>query len=480
MNKKDELADMVDGFARTCDFEFDFEELLGYVWERMDKVDEDKVYDLAASSSYLFESWSDDAHSVFVPRRMFFQGAEFRITPTPEEVEGGYLFPGHRFMPFISRDIFPPDAWLVLPDGLAPRVRRVSMALPAAMNALVFYGGAQAGDYLATDHSANERRLAGKTKGKVEATVFDLQDFYAKCGFKPGDSLMLRVLDWLQGVYAVSHVPASQLMDLRHVRRWTEAMRGAYDDMQGELGTEGDCYEQFAIMLLLGSEDGECPLMKNPPLSIAAFFNSQEDIAIKPLGNRSVLCGVDEDPASRLPGSPDGDAQESDSELDGFFKLLGLPLSEGEAEAYMRGALYEGGASPDAVLARVCAGRSLYFRSAEDQETFHGLWCRLWEEIKATYLPKKDPYGITRAGLLALSDRCLAAVRELDRQGALDKVVHNPVFGEFSLATASLSSMLEVLNTVDGEPAIPSAKLAELVSGLTRTIEDVLKRLQER
>jgi hypothetical protein len=293
--KRNSLPELVDGFGKTADAEFGLDELLDFLEERVEKVDADEVYDLAASCSYLFESWRDPRVTSFIPRRMFFQGAEFRITPTREEVEGGFLFAGHRFMPFLARDVFPPDAWLVLPDGSAPHVRRIEIPSKLAMVALCLFGENQAWEYLATDDRANEFRT-----DTVSITAYDLSGFYARCGFKTGDSLMVRVLDWLQGVFSVSHVSASEPVDLQDARKWSRAMRAAYEDMQGELGLEGDCYEQFAVSLLLGEEDGAYPLMKNPPLSLAVFFNAQEDIVIKPLADRAVLCHVDDDPISEL------------------------------------------------------------------------------------------------------------------------------------------------------------------------------------
>lgn len=107
--KQDELAQLVDEFGRTADSVFELGAMLGFLEERTaKKVDEKEVFDLAASSIYLFESWAGLMSAKFIPRRRFFQGAEFRITPLKEEVEGGFLFPGHRFMPFICRISFPP------------------------------------------------------------------------------------------------------------------------------------------------------------------------------------------------------------------------------------------------------------------------------------------------------------------------------------------------------------------------------------
>lgn len=298
------------------------------------------------------------------------------------------------------------------------------------MNALCFFGREGALGYLASDEPGN----AGQSEA-VSVSVFDLRDFYLENHFKPGDSIMVKVLDWLQGVFSIAHAPAED--SLADTRDWTRAMRGAYERMQAELGAEGDCYEQFAIMMLLGAEDGRYPLMKQPPLSLAAFFNLQQDIVVKPLADRAVLCAADAEPEEKALldfFDLDDDGVEP-SMLDGYFKELGLSLSEGDAEAYMRDALFHGENNPDKVLDRVTAGRALFFKSADDQDMFHDLWLELWEDVELLYSETDDPFAETRSQLLSINDKCFAVVRELDKRGALGEVLKNPVFLRFGQLT---------------------------------------------
>jgi hypothetical protein len=472
--KRDDLPGLVDEFGRTSDSGFYLGELMDYLAESLGRVDENEVYGLAASCRFLFEVFEKPGVSKFLPRRMFFQGAEFRITPTTEEVEGGFLFPGHRFMPFVSRDVFPGDVWLVLPDGSAPHVREIELSMQRAIDALCFFGKTQAQEYLVADNPANEDRT-----DSVLVATFDLRDYFAGCGFRNGDSLMVRVLDWMQGVYSISHMPANQSVDLPDVRNWSVAMRDAYDQMQDELGIEGDCYEQFSVMMLLGKEVGAYPLMKAPPLSLAAFFNTQKDIVVKPLADRAVFCSEGDDPMAKMFASIFDDQEDEPGDLDRFFKELGLSISEDEAESYMLDALSRGKSSPDEVLARISAGRALYFKSADDQDIFHDLWQELWEDIGLFYDRELDTYAEVRSRLLELNDRCFAVIRGLDKQGSFAKVVQHPAFKDFNMLTASLSSLLILLNgpqdTIEKSPA----ELAATVDALVPVLEDVLQRLRE-
>ena len=46
----------------------------------------------------------------YVPAAQIFTGAEFLVTPDGWEIEQGILVPGHRFAPFMHRDVFPSEA----------------------------------------------------------------------------------------------------------------------------------------------------------------------------------------------------------------------------------------------------------------------------------------------------------------------------------------------------------------------------------
>ena len=59
----------------------------------------------------------DEEKGLFTPRHIFFAGTEFLIVPQPDEIEEGILIPGHRFLPFLARDIHPGDCRLTLADG---------------------------------------------------------------------------------------------------------------------------------------------------------------------------------------------------------------------------------------------------------------------------------------------------------------------------------------------------------------------------
>lgn len=477
--KRDDLPEIIDEFGRLAQSEFSLEELLCHVRSRGGEASEEDVYDIALTSDYLFEV--DSLNEIFVPRRAFFQGAQFNITPTKEEVQGGYLVPGHRLMPFVSREVFPADARIVLPDGSALLTRKVALPQAQVMPCLHFYGVADAIEYLLLDTESNLEQIRPPFDGDVEVTVFDLRDYFAASGFHPGDSLMLTVIDWLQGVCSVARVAkGGASLKSTATRKWIKSMQFALDDAIDVLGTEGDCYEQLALAMRNAQYDPECiSLTKAPPVSLAEYFNSQKEIAVKMVGERGLFWEVEEDPQEEAMLDALTHPSEPKSELDAFFQELGLSVSEDEAEAYMRDALYHGADNPNKVLGRVVAGRSLRFATAEDQESFHSLWNDLWNDVLQTYSKKSDPYGEVRSRFLVLNDKCLAAMRQLDARGTGIEIMDNPAFIEFSKLTGMIGSSLAVFNQPETFRERRSNPFEGMMEPLDSAIDDLIGRLQQ-
>jgi len=473
MSGKIQVPELIDNYARSAEGEFLFVDMLRHLRNQGCRAGEDEIYGRAADSEFLFAANRLD-EDAFVPRHVFFRGAQFRVTPLEEEVEGGFLVPGHRFMPFASREVFPADARLVLPDGSVARSRTVSVPQEMAMAVLRFYGDFHSLEYLILDYEENAEVLKPPYKNDVGMTVFDFRDYFSESGFQPGDSLMLSVVDWQTGVFSVSRVQASG--DFFSVQEWMGSMKLAFEDAMDELGPGADCYEQLSLAFYSAQDDPDCvPLASNPPLSIAAFFNRQEEITVKTVGENALFWEVDEDPETELVLEALSNPPRPGSELDAHFQQQGLSLSETEAEAYMRDALFRGCDKPDEVLARVASGRLLVFPSAGEQDDFHRLWGMLWEDVRKEYSKEGDVCAEARSRFLELNDRCLAVMRHLDRQGiGMEALLENPAFMEFNHLSAMIASMLELFNRPDEFGEVP-----DNVDAMVGTLGEALDQLIE-
>lgn len=483
MNKQ-MLFDMIQDFAAKKADAFDFEELAEYAAARVKGFyhdAEDRLWDLACRSDFLFEDDREHYSDRFMPRHAFFKGAEFRVKPLDEEVKGGYLVPGHRFMPFIERDVFPSEAGLKLPDGSMVPTCKIQLSVAEVDRFLLFFGQYGAVEYLLADDEENAQSLQPPYDGSVSVTVFDLKIFFDRCGFRAGDSLMLTVEDWLKGWLSLRHLPAKQEpLDFSETRDWTHALRLAFEEDCQTSELNHDCNEQMARMLWLAEANENSPAMlSNPPLSLAAFFNMQKDLTVQTAGQVSFFWPIDEPVESRMLNSMEEDIYaEAETELDAYFDLLGLSLSSDEAEAYMRDALARGERDSENALARVIQGRTLYFPTADDQQDFNRLWLELWEAVRTRYVPSKDPHRKMRAVFLDLNDQCLGVLRELDRNSPdPHAVLNNPATLQLGELSSMISSALLVCNQDDEDFEDFPLPLDAMARDLSAAIEELSQRL---
>jgi len=480
----EKFSDLIREFALTRSESFDFGALAEYVEKKVKRFDdaaEERLWDLACESDWLFKD-ERELPDRFIPRHVAFKGAEFRVTPLAEEVEGGFLVPGHRLMPYLSHEVFPGKVLLKLPDGSAVPTRQVQMPVAEVHRFLLFFGQFGAVDYLLSDSEVNELALLPPFDGAVAVTVFDLKPFFVQCGFKPGDSLMLTVEDWQKGVYSVLHVPVQKgAVDFAETHGWTQALRAGFGEALPDAGLDHDCNEQMARMLWLAECNEDAPsVLSNPPLSLAAFFNMQKDLTVQTSGQVSFFWPKDEPIESRMMNSLATGDLEPESELDAYFSLLGLSLNSDEAEAYMRDALARGCKKSDEVLARVIQGRVLHFPTAEEQKEFNSLWCELWDEVRGSYDPRNDSHREMRSVFLDLNDQCLGVLRELDRNLTdPSAILNNPAHLQMGELSGLIGSALLMCNQSGEPPEEFTMPLDEMVRDISAAISELSGQLNK-
>ncbi|MCK5845372.1 MAG: hypothetical protein KAG97_11735, partial [Victivallales bacterium] len=452
--KQGELQALVNGLGCKTGQDISFSDFHSRVRDAGVEIDEGALYELLTGSELLIES--NCKREMFSSRQRFFDGAQFRITPLADEVTKGYLVPGHRFMPFLSRTVFPADATLVLPDGSSVPTRPISLPLKQVLPFLHFFGSDGSSEYLILEKDENMESLLPPFEGTVELTVFDFHDYFESAGFQTGDSLMLTVSNWMDGVFEVQAVPADKRLDLAKNREWIRSVAQAFEPAMGELGTMGDCYEQLALTVRNAQESSElASLMINPPMSFADWFNQQKKWAVKSVGDRSLFWSVEDDPLEDFLMESMENPPEPESEMDAWLQKLGLSFSEEEVVAYMLDALFSEEERPDSVLARILEGRSLQFSSAEEQAKFHILWLAKWDEVRRTYSREEDSFAALRSRFLACNDRCLAILRQLDANGAGREIFQNPAFMELNKFSSIISGGLVLFNDLENKEASP-------------------------
>jgi len=482
--KKTDLYNLIREFAMKQRGRFNFDKLEKYVIRKEKGFEDfDRLFDLTCESEFLFEDDSDPIEDFFVPRHCFFQGAEFLIKPLPEEVKGGFLLPGHRFIPFVSREVFPAEVTLKLPDGSTSSTRCESFVGQEVMKYLLFFGEFGALTYLVAEDESNAAMFAPPYEQSVNISVFDMQAFYARCGFKSGDSLMLTVEDWLKGIFSVRHISAKgKAVDFALTRDWSDALLASYKELRNEDDLGYDCYEQAARMFWLAEMNEEAPsLITDPPLAFSAFFNMQKNLTIKTMGQLSFFWPKDETVEERMLDLMDNGGSLPESELDAFFQMLNLSVDSEVAEAYIRDALSRDENDMDAVLAHVVSGRTLCFPEKEAQQEFIRLWKDLWDEVREKHDPEKDTLREIRSVFLDLNDQCLRILRELDRNAAEPyDVIGNPDFMQLSELSAMIHQVLVMSINADVDAATAAAAMPMPLDEMRRNLSAVLEDLAVR
>lgn len=258
---------------------------------------------------------------------------------------------------------------------------------------------------------------------------------------------MLTIDDWECGACSVRVVPkVSEALDIQEVREWSDQLReaiGGVIDYYSSINS----VEQMAYMLSFACEDGGVSILKNPPISLASFFNAQKDISFPTVGNLSFFWSEELGAPLEYVMQEEDFYMETDSELGDCLKELGVSMEASTVEAYMRGALADRVDDPQRVLARVIEGRELIFHSLEDQQNFNRLWQELWDEVRSEYVQNDDEFQTLRERALCINDQGLALLRRLDRQeDQPDDFMQSPGFLKLSMAGSALEAALVVLN----------------------------------
>ncbi len=397
----------------------------------------------------------DCEQGLYSLRRTFFHAGKFLVSPTADEIRDGILFPGHRFMPFVSRDVFPAACRLKLPGKktVTCKCKAVSRQLNDILIYFSMFGVNGILEYLLTDHESNSRSLSQGPESKipVEVTVFNMKTVYKQFAFQPGDALLLTVDDWTDGCFSVAHVPHSDLEAREFQRKvWCrnldKALLEVFDSHRGTM----DIDEQLAQAFFASSE----PLLESPQIHIGGYLAASEAVEMAATPTGTVLWRKGESPVEEL----FSDYEPADNEMVGrrdslaaILNDVGLSLSESEIDAYMRDELFSGKGDPDAVLERCLRGRGFLDYADEAQEkAFMRFYRKLWQHVKKTYIPTEDGVkGPLRAHALSIIDKHLRWMRNCDQAGLMPADLPSQETLELAVKSGVLSNLIEALRPDD-------------------------------
>lgn len=447
----------------------------------LDPTSENTLQALATNDLLLYDPYEEDP--IFYPRASFFNGCSFLIRPTADELDLQVLFPGHRFIPFLSMRTLPRDATLLW-DGTYPLEKKIIRCpLNDAMLYHSLFGLHAACEYFIADQESN-RWLESDSPPEeqmLDLTVFDLSSRPEGHPLREGCSLLCRVIDWAEGIYTVE--PASggyEDCGGERLAVWCDALDEALRDVLLDELASPIINEQFAYAFFAA----EAYVSRMPAIHLGGYLEYSQSIGLTVEEGHSFLWPTDTDEDAMPDFLEDDDfpadlaAYDSPFEdpLDVVLDELGLSLNAVELRAYMRDALYNDIRDLRKVKSRCFAGRDIQFISEDQKKFFTNAIAREWRDLKDEYnLFADHACSELRGSLLVFNDKILAHLRSLDRADIPMKDIPREVTHELGELSALISRILELLEQPQSDTKELDA-LSETVKKLNEPIEDLIQR----
>ena len=272
----------------------------------------------------------------FVRRDFFFSKAKFLITPDSWELCEKILVPGHRFIPFTDRELFPSEAQLFWNGKEIPK-REITAPLGKLFHYHTLLGSETVFDHLVAESPANAHLMHSvNASSPVTLTVFDMAGIIDD--FSDGDALLAAVEDYKTGKINITLLDGAKRQNSSK-KEWVSAMDEAVEKVVERFEEYLDIPDQLAWTVFYAGE--KCLV---PGASIDEFVKSSRKVEIKTDGDHAVLSIV----GSNIQSSDDvGDNQQdvfslSKGALDPgkMFRELGSILSTVEIDSFILDCCY--------------------------------------------------------------------------------------------------------------------------------------------
>ncbi|ULQ60897.1 hypothetical protein K7I13_06455 [Brucepastera parasyntrophica] len=278
----------------------------------------------------------EEKDALWITRAGLFTGKTLIITPSRSEIAAGILIPGSRFVPFSNPGKLPQE-YLFEFEG-----KRLSFILTGATAPEVYplyqlFGEEYTSQYLALDNEENMHIFSEfdyDAPPSFQINAIDMKKIYWRSGFKPGDSIQAKVLDWRNCLFSLSVLPDNPSRETAR-KKWQYDFENSLLDAFTLAGPSGTIDEQLAFAYFLGQDT----LFTENALPVQEFLQKTEKAALAPFGVETRLWFAD----TEIPSQKSWNMAIVSSRptlLDNVFAQLGLPLSEILADIYIYDALF--------------------------------------------------------------------------------------------------------------------------------------------
>lgn len=273
---------LVHKFLRTYTEPFTAKEFAGFLSHCGVKSSEKECIEYLESESNVF-TLSD---SRFATRACAFTNQWFSMKPGRKELEKGVVIAGHRCMPFVDPDVLSCGISFVYKKHLLSK-KVVEMDSSFVLGLFSLYGDEYSPQYIAQDPANEGMDLAAldyTLPPNVKITGFST-DMLVADGFKVGDRLLCRVVDWDNCIVEVDFDSRNEehyQMTMADVNRehWYSELEKALLESFNVAGPLSSIEEQLALLFA----DQRTVLCKKNCGSIEELFTRTKKIGFELFG----------------------------------------------------------------------------------------------------------------------------------------------------------------------------------------------------
>jgi hypothetical protein len=350
VSKKEKIGRIIEGFLENAQDVFSLEELTDYVQSENTNKKSKHIQNITPKE---LDSWLETSRLVFkdddgsfIPRALFFKGAEFIIALCPEEVDGFFLIPGHRFTPFCSDRIKPWEYVLLNGEKKEKPKKIIREKMTVLVKYYNLFGMENMIELLAEDHEAINSEIFTNLNGSSPENLslivkaFDLAKLFEGRKFSKGEKILIKVNDWNRGICTYEYLSKEACKEReRQKTAWGNRLEEGFAQTFDRFGLNIAITEQLAYAYFYAGAE----ILKDPPVHFGQIFNESKKIFLVPLGMNSILWNKKEIDISSFGGGYDEDGDNSKDppdSLNGILAYLESLFKDVHIESFMRDELF--------------------------------------------------------------------------------------------------------------------------------------------
>jgi len=333
----------------------------------------------------------------------FFNGCEFLVTPDDWEIAQGILFPGHRFTPFLSPEVFPSEITLKNGKTTIP-LKELTLPLGKVFHYHTLLGSDQVFDFLIAESAANAKLAVSARPGDpVTLGAFDLAEFYRKHGFSAGDALKCKVLDYDKGEVSFTCL-SGEKRSSRARKEFAEALDSALEQVIGRFEGYLDIGEQLSWAFYLGGKT-----LRSAAASMDEYLLDSPRAEIRADGDHAVLSlrtasAEDGGDNAELPEGI-GVSRGETSDVGAILKEVGSILTPVEVESFILDQCSLRDLNYENFFSRAFGHGELHFADAGQEAVLLNFLEERFEYLTENYnRPDDEPKAPLRSRILEMVD----------------------------------------------------------------------------